>query len=145
MSKVDKLARTCSHYYPFTKALFVSVDFMAISGTSWSGLRPWDFISKRRWMVPLARFPIVFLNVSPSVYVNANLLVLCKWNLTVTSAFPGDMQGSCSEGGKSEGWKSERGRQRFVFTLISGVWKTVDLCKCQCLSSDQLCVENALG
>lgn len=34
MSKVDKLARTCSHYYPFTKALFVSVDFMAISGTS---------------------------------------------------------------------------------------------------------------
>lgn len=46
---------------------------------------------------------------------------------------------------QSERRRSERGRQRFVFTLINGVWKTVDLWKCQRLSSDQLCEDSAPG
>ena len=40
---------------------------------------------------------------------------------------------------------TERGRLRLVFTLINGVWKTVDLCKCQNWSSDHLGEDSALG
>lgn len=37
------------------------------------------------------------------------------------------------------------GKKGFVLTLINGLWKTTDLCKCQQLSSNHLPVELVLG
>lgn len=42
-------------------------------------------------------------------------------------------------------YRRRRRRLRLVFALINGLQESVDLCKCQLWSSDQLCVENSLA
>ena len=58
----------------------------------------------------------MIINVRPSVYVKANLLVLCKWNLTVTTVVAEDMREELKWGEKARGGRVKEG-DKDLFSL----------------------------